>query len=175
MPAPWQVSIKSSNYHVCSGIVINPRTVLTSAKCIVDVNSSLSVHAGSANYSDFANQQIRKVQESTVHEKYNESYHTNDIAVLILDAPLEITFQTQPLNLPKAGQVFPINTPVIFFGWDTNRQSQNSEILKSINLEIVDNEKTNQDFDRPMDGSRATNNMICTSNRNNLRGTCDVS
>jgi hypothetical protein len=137
--APWQVAViqtRGRSSSLCGGFIIDAVRVVTAAHCVYDQGGqqapfeSLAVRAGISNFltpraSD--SEQSRLVTSYRVHPGY--SYATNgspdDIAVLLLDTPLDLTGGVaRAIALPAAGTVFAGGEAVSLAGF--GRQSANS-------------------------------------------------
>lgn len=98
--APWQTAVRIGTARFCGGAIIGPRTVLTAAHCvtvpptpapIADVGA-ITVTAGSADLtSPSPTQQDRSVSGLRVHPYYDPERLEDDIAVLTLASPLDLT------------------------------------------------------------------------------------
>ncbi|MEE4177371.1 MAG: trypsin-like serine protease [Bacteroides sp.] len=96
---PWQVSLQlQPQYggdHFCGGTIINGEWILTAAHCLVwdDVDFQpgfMRVRAGftglSSNEGSYYN-----VVEFVLHPDYNDDTHQNDIALVRLSSPIDLT------------------------------------------------------------------------------------
>jgi len=101
---PYLVSIQLmgifESTHLCGGVLIDApggaTIVLTVAYCVESYSktlSKLSVHAGVYNLKnpDLATQQIATISKVTLHPDYNMMSLDNDIAVLHLSQPLDMS------------------------------------------------------------------------------------
>ena len=105
---PHQVSLQipaGGHGHFCGASIIRPLILLTAAHCFAKIHSpetikavtgehQLSVHEGT--------EQIRRVSRLILHEHYDSETSDNDIALLVLDEPLEFNNRTQPIRIPYA-------------------------------------------------------------------------
>ncbi|KAM3617258.1 uncharacterized protein V6R79_003998 [Siganus canaliculatus] len=102
---PWQVSIQAFSKHFCGGSIINKQWILTAAHCFPDtmklplryfrVQAGLTVLSAPGEYV-----QSRSIKEVKNHEGYNTVTADKDVALLLLNAPLEFTDYVQPICTP---------------------------------------------------------------------------
>ncbi|XP_077565118.1 trypsin-1-like [Haemaphysalis longicornis] len=119
---PWQVSIqtKSDSDHFCGGSVIAPDIILTAAHCVDDTTAdTLSVQAGLLDLKNPPSySQRRSVAGLIVHESFSRM--SNDIAVLRLDSPFNLTASGGHIGtvcLPPVG--YSLRGSVTVTGWGT--------------------------------------------------------
>jgi hypothetical protein len=119
--APWHVAVlqsRGARFTLCGGAIIDPQRVVTAAHCVFDQGgqpasaANLSVRAGISNFvtprtSD--QQQNRFVISYRVHPGYvfSTSGSPDDVAVLTLDAPLDLSGPAvRPIALPAPDTLF---------------------------------------------------------------------
>lgn len=87
---PWAVSLYYHNNFRCGAAIIAESWVLTAAHCVEDLNlTALSVSAGSQEIYDF--KQYRRVVSYKIHPNYNPDTVENDIALLNIQYPFNMT------------------------------------------------------------------------------------
>jgi secreted trypsin-like serine protease len=100
----WAASLRyaSSGRHFCGGSIISPNHILTTAHCVVQSTSSSSwlyVVTGSISLSERGEQY--NVQRIIVHPGYSTQTYLNDIAILKLERPIDLSaFSNDRICLP---------------------------------------------------------------------------
>jgi secreted trypsin-like serine protease len=94
---PWQVALvangATNNYQAqfCGGTVIDPIWILTAAHCLQGTNSQdVKIVAGVVSLTQDSGQE-RTVTQIIIHPNYNADTSENDIALLRLSSPLDMT------------------------------------------------------------------------------------
>ncbi|KAH8289945.1 hypothetical protein KR018_008941, partial [Drosophila ironensis] len=111
------------NEHFCSGSILSESIILTAGHCVVNeytgfIEHNITIRAGSS-HSQYGGQLVN-VSKSVPHEDFAydaTGYPFNDIAVLILEQPLEFGPKVQKIHLakeaPKPGTNLRVN------GWNS--------------------------------------------------------
>merc|ERR1712156_659129 len=114
---PFTAAITLEGLCCCGGSIIDESHVLTAAHC-VEGYEWFEVITGAHNpfeLEDTQQRQIVQVTDAIVHENYNPFTIDNDIAILKLNAPLELNDWVQPIN--EAQLEPPVRDMVKAIGW----------------------------------------------------------
>lgn len=138
----WAVSIRSNNGHFCGGSLISPTLVITAAHCVISIRSisSLSINVGSRLLSMIRQQ--RRISSIYLPGNYNPNTFVNDIAVLRLSSPVDMTDRSVSLIcLPSSNssEYPPSGTAVVAVGWGTlvSGSRTPSETLQQVTLNAI--------------------------------------
>ncbi|TFJ99949.1 ubiquitin carboxyl-terminal hydrolase 48 [Platysternon megacephalum] len=97
---PWQVSIQTKEKHFCSGSIISSWWILSAAHCFTnELPPDLYVAFGAA---DLESHQVekKKLDRLILHEHFDSANMDNNIALVLLDSPIEFSEQKMPICLP---------------------------------------------------------------------------
>ena len=114
---PWQVALVTGRNDAvyCGGTIINEYTIVTAAHC-GDGSGRATILAGSH---DFGIGQQKISGQFVGHKDYSSTKLTNDIAVIKLDQPLDLSGDAvRAACLPQSGQTFE-NELATVTGWGT--------------------------------------------------------
>lgn len=123
---PWVVAIAyASNqgpHFNCSGNLISNRHILTSAQCVTEDMSFVTLGALNLNANEGINVPIEK---GLVHADYNPQTSQHDIAIIVLAQKLQFTDSVRPICLPFSKELqekdFTDYTPITA-GWKINKR-----------------------------------------------------
>ncbi|XP_048672236.1 chymotrypsin-C-like isoform X3 [Marmota marmota marmota] len=140
---PWQISLqylKDDTWrHTCGGTLISSNFVLTAAHCISNT-LTYRVAVGKNDLTvDEEGSLFVGVDTIYVHEKWNSFLVRNDIALIKLAEPVELSDTIQVACLPEKDSVLPQDYPCFVTGWGrlwTNGASP--DILQQGLLLVVD-------------------------------------
>nr|XP_023407682.1 chymotrypsin-C isoform X2 [Loxodonta africana] len=119
---PWQISLQylknDTWWHTCGGTLIARNYVLTAAHCI---SNSLTYRVGlgknDLTVEDEEGSLFVAVDTIFVHEKWNSLLVRNDIALIKLAEPVELSDTIQVACLPEEDSVLPNGFSCYITGW----------------------------------------------------------
>lgn len=155
------VSLNYGFSHFCGGSIIAENKILTAAHCVFSAEPyEIVVRAGSTNVS--CNGPRERVKEIIIHPKFLTLGYGHDLAILILEAPLTYSKNIQPIALPAELPDLAVETMVQVTGWGTTGNGTRPDILKMVEVKIVDQDTCFRAYERIKIEIEA--NMICAAN-----------
>ncbi|XP_011252863.2 chymotrypsin-2-like [Camponotus floridanus] len=167
---PYQVSLRYYDVHICSGVLINDRYVLSAAHCICNLidepSEELNVLIGSV---DYKKGEIHTVKSVKCHPDYvygADSSWVADLAVIMLAEKVHLSSHVKPISLATYNTTF--GERAIISGWGRTRLlSWLSQYLQKLSVSIIDN-KACQKYYKDI---TILSSQICTLERKNV-GAC---
>ncbi|XP_003745882.1 venom protease-like [Galendromus occidentalis] len=141
---PWQAFVKIDGIR-CGGALVDRRHVVTAAHCVVGRKTSkIEVLLGELVLKRFVEElphERRRVADVIIHPDYeNLNVDSYDVAILVLDKPVEYQANIMPICLPQPNQSF-LGKLATVSGW--GRVFPDHEVrsnhLQSIQVPIIGN------------------------------------
>uniref|UniRef100_A0AAQ4NVX3 Transmembrane serine protease 2 n=1 Tax=Gasterosteus aculeatus aculeatus TaxID=481459 RepID=A0AAQ4NVX3_GASAC len=168
---PWQVSLQINGKHVCGGSIISPHWILSAAHCFQTFSFAemWKVQSGDVSLRQMSVRSGKRVKKIIMHPKFNRNTNDNDIALLRLNSPLQITSTVMPVCLPNSAIDLSAGREAWITGWGALRSSGPSpDLLNQAAVTIYSRKTCNRAH--VLDGT-VTETMICAGK---LRGGVDT-
>jgi len=163
---PWQVSLRQIGIigatHFCGGSIVNENWVVTAGHCCSGSTTFMHVVAGGIKLNaNEGEEERRDVQKIIVHPDYSSSDLSNDICLLQLATPLEMTEFIQPVVMPEPKQETPADTEIIVTGWGSLSEGGLSlpNVLHKVTIPVIADEKCNEAYSSS--GYSIIDSMLC--------------
>ncbi|CAC5412270.1 Plasminogen,Chymotrypsin-like protease CTRL-1,Chymotrypsin-like elastase family member 2B,Chymotrypsinogen 2,Chymotrypsinogen B2,Chymotrypsin-like elastase family member 2A,Transmembrane protease serine 11C,CUB and peptidase domain-containing protein 1,Trypsin,Anionic trypsin-2,Chymotrypsin-like elastase family member 3B,Anionic trypsin,Plasma kallikrein,Chymotrypsinogen B,Chymotrypsin A [Mytilus coruscus] len=137
---PWQASLQTpSDFHFCGGSLIHEQWVVTAAHCLD--GSEMKVVLGEHDRSIAQGPEVTVgVIKQILHEGYSEGApYPNDIALLKLETPVQLTDEIRTACIPSAGESFTTEDNCWISGWGDTKDTGDETKLHELKKTITDN------------------------------------
>ncbi|KFP29511.1 Transmembrane protease serine 12, partial [Colius striatus] len=136
---PWTVSLQIRQTHVCGGVLVSEKSVLTAGHCAWQWKNPYFWRAvlGAHNlWKHGKHAARRKIRSISVHPGFKTETFENDLAVFELHRAVRYSDYIQPICLPHSA---PLNhTECFVSGWGrTAEKGPTSSVLKEARVEII--------------------------------------
>ncbi|KAL6266470.1 hypothetical protein P5V15_003319 [Pogonomyrmex californicus] len=167
---PYQVSLRYYDLHICSGVLISDKHILSAAHCICglidDPFEELSVRTGSINIKEG---EIHIVENITCHPDYvygSEESWIADLVVITLAKKIHLSPSQSPIALAVCDA--PPGQYAVISGWGrVHPFSWLSRNLQKLSVSIIDNNACQAYYKNTI----ILNSQICTFERKGI-GAC---
>ncbi|XP_072350843.1 transmembrane protease serine 12-like [Scyliorhinus torazame] len=150
---PWQVSVqfrlREFRWHVCGGMIIDRRWVLTAAHCFGE-NSRLAnswlVVTGMHRRSYYTiHTRVMEVKKIIKHHAFNDETLGNDIALVQLRGAIVYSGYAQPICLPTASSLLSDVNLCYISGWGAiSSEGPSLDVLQEAEVNLFSNKVCNQ-------------------------------
>lgn len=168
---PFLVSLQLGA-HYCAGSAIHPKVIVTAAHCVEPIRRPLSsdpkvVGAVDANDENAAGSKLKGTKASVVRGGYNAATHESDIAILLLEEPVE---GVQTIEMAPPDVEVSSNAELKIAGWGLENEKSDalSPSLMEAAVFFVDNDECN----KILGYGRVSDSMICAGDLINGRDAC---
>ena len=143
----WTVSLNISG-GLCGGTIIDPYFVLTAAHCLYFgiQPSNITISAAALVYNEGTKRAVSRIYS---HPEYNALLETNDIALLRVDVPfdlssVELAKICLPNVVPSSDEYPAPNTSLMVVGWGDRSFGANSgwRMLQQVTVKAVGSQTT---------------------------------
>ncbi|XP_051016542.1 serine protease 52-like [Acomys russatus] len=166
---PWHVGIMHYGNHLCGGTILNEWWILTASHCFDQTNNSNLVIIHGKDDLNSTKLVYDKVNKLITHPKYDDLLLDNDIALLLLESPLNLSINSRvPICISEVSDLVAWSNCWVV-GWGVTNTSSPKD--KSAKLRKVQVELFRTDW-CSLVVSLVTKNMLCAGSRTARKDAC---
>ncbi|XP_021967093.1 fibrinolytic enzyme, isozyme C [Folsomia candida] len=172
---PWLASLHWQEGQFCSGVIVSPTAVLTTASCASLITSwYLDIYAGLHRLSENTTVGVQKRNPTIIqpHPSYpsGTTGRGSDIAILKIanTAPFIFDEYVSAIGLPAVGETFPNGTLGVIAGWGSAAEETVTlqDVLSKSEVQILSDEQCLAAYEVGSPGEFTGESMLCAGGGN---------